>query len=270
MAWSESHDLHFLEEMMSEEPWRVAHGTTHRSRSWGNIARRLNERTEAPLFHVDVRAVRSRFAVLKRHFFRQDTEERRASGISPPLRCDKDRLLEEAIALFDDSQRQRAEDRTAAEAEHAEALEVREIAMRRTRKESFDSVENLPENCEEPPPRQRRITGIEATYKFLTDKLERNHTIRSEGMDRMERIATDGLSLLRDYLETQRRQQENSINGMSLLRENLEARRLQYEQAMTLMRKMHEDHQKRMQQIISDQHEMVKIFTEMTKSLKKD
>ena len=78
--WKPDHDLIFLREVITEEPYNYKLGSKERGAAWTTIAERLNSLTSHG-FRVTQRSVRERFDKLMKEYEKMEQDESRASGV---------------------------------------------------------------------------------------------------------------------------------------------------------------------------------------------
>ena len=103
MEWKQECDLLLLQEIVVSES-----STSERGKVWEEITHRLNENEVFGNRLASKRAVRDRYSLLAKKYRKKMTEEANASGISPEL-TETDKLLEQIIEMFEESDREGGE-----------------------------------------------------------------------------------------------------------------------------------------------------------------
>ena len=101
-------DLLLLQEIIVSEPYKFKASTRERKLVWDSITERWNA---VELFSNRLgnkRAVRDRYSLLAKKYKRRMAEEEGASGISPEM-TETDKLLEQIIEMFEESDREGGE-----------------------------------------------------------------------------------------------------------------------------------------------------------------
>ena len=170
-----------ISEIFQERPWEKKSGSIDRSLSWDRIANILNLLDG---FSVNQRSVRDRFNHLLTKYKQKRNMEERASGINPD-HSEMDDHLEELDSLFTESEREKEEQnkmrREKADEDKTKALELRQQSL-----ESFSETrKRLLEEDDEPRlPKRSKKKDVLA---FLTDKNERETSLREKELEMKER-----------------------------------------------------------------------------------
>ena len=90
-----------VRELLLFEPWKY-HGSVERGHTWKRISESLNA-LEHPIFKVDDRAVRDRYKLLEKKFKKKESDEYKASGISPDVETEVELGIRDIIEQFNDS-----------------------------------------------------------------------------------------------------------------------------------------------------------------------
>ena len=107
MEWKQECDLLLLQEIVAREPFKFKSSTRERGKVREEITQRLNENVFGNRLGSK-RAVRDKYSVLAKKYRKKMTEEGKASGISPEL-TETDKLLEQIIEMFEESDREGGE-----------------------------------------------------------------------------------------------------------------------------------------------------------------
>ena len=81
MKWTQLHDKLFVREILLMQPWSSRKASTERGEVWLRIATSLNS-LQSPIFRVNQRSVRDRYAVLEKKYKKKVQDETLASGTS--------------------------------------------------------------------------------------------------------------------------------------------------------------------------------------------
>ena len=105
MEWKTECDLLLLEEIVVSGPYQYKSSTRERGKIWEDITERLNANDAFKNRLGNKRAVRDRYTLLAKKFKKRMAEEERASGVSPEM-SEQDKLLEQIIERFEESDRE--------------------------------------------------------------------------------------------------------------------------------------------------------------------
>ncbi|PIK45664.1 putative PERQ amino acid-rich with GYF domain-containing protein 2-like [Apostichopus japonicus] len=79
MKWTEAKDIILCKEVALQNPFQFRRGSLERGKVWSGVATELRKQS----FKVDQRAVRDRYNSLKNKVQKNNSQDKRASGISP-------------------------------------------------------------------------------------------------------------------------------------------------------------------------------------------
>ncbi|XP_071851133.1 uncharacterized protein [Apostichopus japonicus] len=191
MKWTEAKDIILCKEVTLQNPFQFRRGSLERGKVWSGVATELRKQS----FKVDQRAVRDRYNSLKNKVQKNNSQDKRASGISPEetesqreLRV----LLEDLANQEDDAE---LLPKTNASEEEQRRLDGQEVQKRacesfvETRKRHFADKENMP---------RKRNSGSDA-LQFLHQKMELEREMRKE------ELAMRRAEVKRDEAERDRR-----------------------------------------------------------------
>ena len=82
MEWTETHDILLLREIMTSDLFKFKKGSVQRGERWEEITDNLNDISDPSFSLKDKRAVRDRWALLRKKY-KSKLREEAASGISP-------------------------------------------------------------------------------------------------------------------------------------------------------------------------------------------
>ena len=127
MEWKQECDLLLLQEIVVSEPFKFKSSTRERGKVWEEITERLNEKEIFGNRLGNKRAVRDRYSLLAKKYRKKMTEEAKASsGISPEM-TETDKLLEQIIEMFEESDRD-------VEKIHSRSSKIRRMRGKKQRK----------------------------------------------------------------------------------------------------------------------------------------
>ena len=145
---------------------------------WEEITHRLNENEVIGNRRGSKRAVRDRYSLLPKKYTKKFTEEGKASGISPEL-TETDKLLEQIILMFEESDREGGENsqqvEQSKENEREKAEEMWNLSMLGVTLKRWAA-----DDCEVIP--KKRGSGIE-TLLYLRYKAEKQFELRKEELE---------------------------------------------------------------------------------------
>jgi len=210
MVWDDHKDEVLCREVLLFEPYQFKPRSRERGNGWKAIAENLTACATLH-FRVDARAVRERVgAIVKRHK-QKNTDELKASGVSPEHTSLDDALEEitqkmvEAEKYHDETTQQNVQ-KNQQEAQKAE--ETRQLALEtlgETSKRKSDDFEN-PTTAKKRP----RSSGSE-TLVYLREKAAKDRDIKLGEMD-----------LRRQELELRKQEVENTKQQQNLMFEHLQ------------------------------------------------
>ncbi|XP_044166284.1 uncharacterized protein [Acropora muricata] len=134
--WKRHHNILFLKEVLSLEPYRFKNGSKERGEIWNQFASNLNGKPDSGL-NTTQRGVRTQYDKLIEDFVQKEREEKKATGIDADY-DELDQLLndtyERASDAAADLARQAKEKEKAACDEKQQAEDIRTQAMERQEK----------------------------------------------------------------------------------------------------------------------------------------
>lgn len=208
MRWTDEHDVVLLREMFLFEPWNFKYASKERGQCWERISESLNQ-IQRPQFKVSQRSVQDRYGVLEKSYKKKNSEEERASGISPN-ETEADIALADIIERFEESSKEhketsekkkREQEVDAAKAEEMRARSLETYSETRKRNGSDD---------QSPTTSKRRNTGSE-TLKFLIEKSENEKFLKESEIEMRKR----DFDLRKEELELKREESKNQMNFLS-------------------------------------------------------
>lgn len=201
MRWSQAHDILFLREVLFQEPYQHRHGSVERGDIWEEIANTLNKIAE-PKFTVSKRSVRDRYSTLSKNYKKRNSEEMKASGISPEV-TEVDEALEDLVQRFDEADEefklQSATKKAKIEEDIAAAQEIRQ--------KSLDTMGELPP---QESARKSRNNGSD-TVNYLREKMEMESQIKREELELNRQQA----EIQHQQLIQQQQTQQQILNQMN-------------------------------------------------------
>ena len=202
MRWSEAHDILLLREVLFREPYQHRHGSVERGDIWEEIATALNEIAE-PKFSVSKRSVRDHFNTLSKNYKKRNSDEIKASGITPEV-TEVDEALEDLIQRFEEADEefklQSANKKAKIEEDLAAAQEIRQ--------KSLDTM------GDSPPPesgKKNRNNGSD-TVTYLRQKMEIESQLKREEIELNRQQAEIQHQQLIQHQQTQQ-QMLNQMNS---------------------------------------------------------
>lgn len=159
MTWTEEKDKIMLTAMAGEGVFDTKAGSRERGSTWQAVADSLNCQ-ELQRFNVNQRSVRDRFNILAKKVKTKLLKEEKESGGGESDLSESEKLVEELIAMSDESDK-RSEDqsdakREAVAKEKKQALEMRERALERLGETRKRTEGEKPEEKKAATKRRRR------------------------------------------------------------------------------------------------------------------
>nr|XP_058972429.1 putative uncharacterized protein DDB_G0274435 [Pocillopora verrucosa] len=234
MEWTQECDLLLLQEIVVSQPYKFKPSTRDRGQVWEGITARLNA-TE--LFHDRLRnkrAVRDRYQLLSKKFKNKMAEEERAGGISPEM-TETDKLLEQIVEQFEESERDAGEQSEKndqnKENERKKAEEMRNRSM-----EKLGETQKRKETAEDgqqTTPR-KRSSGSE-TLVYLREKAEREFELRQEELEVKKKEQSAQLQMFQ-YMQQQLQQQQQQQQQQ--MQVQIQQQQLQNQMLLALIEKI--------------------------------
>ena len=212
MEWKEECDLLLLQEIVVSEPFKFKSSTRERGKVWEEITERLNENEVFRNRLGSKRAVRDRYSLLAKKYRKKMAEEAKASGISPEL-TETDKLLEQIIEMFEESDREGGENSQQVEQnkenERKKAEEMRNRSMEKLgetlKRKAADDGQVTP---------KKRGSGTE-TLVYLRDKAEKQFELRKEELEVKKKEQSQQMQMfqaMQQQLQQQQQQQQMQVH----------------------------------------------------------
>lgn len=218
--WTKAHDTQLCREVLALEPYKYKNGSNEAGKIWTDIAQSLKNCQQLKFKqNRSQRAVRERFSLLQAKQKEKESEEIRASEISPE-QDELDVLLEEITEREKAAEENKEDVNRKKENDKATAEEMRKQAMERMgqtkeRKNQEDNEGDIKE-------KRKRRNGNDAV-EFLKEKCEREMTLREKEIEMKKKEQQDKASqfevmfnqqqtLLQAMQQQQAQQQQQSQN----------------------------------------------------------
>ena len=236
MEWKPECDILLLQEIIVSEPYNYKASTRERGKIWDEITEteRLNASDAFANKLKQKRAVRDRYSLLAKKYKKKMTDEETASGISPEM-SEMDKLLEQIIERFEESDREAADRADQADRgrdnERKKAEEMRKRSMEKlgeTMKRKAD--EDQGESCTP----KKRASGSE-TIVYLKEKAEKDFDLRKEELE-IKKKDHDQQSQMFLYMQQQLQQQQQQQHQQLQLQH--QQQQLQTQLLMALIEKL--------------------------------
>ena len=239
MKWTQLHDQLFVREILLMQPWTTRKASTERGEVWLRIVTSLNS-LQSPVFRVNQRSVRDRYAVLEKKYKKKIQDETLASGIS----CEEnevDLAMDEIVSLFLEAdiehERVATEKKKKFEEEANQAAEMRQQSLEsfgETRKRSGSA------NSEATGTKRKRSSGSDMVL-YLREKSEREAELKKNELEIMKEQAVKDHELKENEMKLRKEAMEASQNqNNSMMNQLVELQRVQQQQFMQLMRQQQE------------------------------
>lgn len=230
MEWKTECDLLLLQEIVVSEPYQYKASTRERGKIWEDITERLNA-TEAfgnRLGHK--RAVRDRYALLAKKFKKRMAEEESASGISPEM-SETDKLLDQIIERFEESDREACENSEQGEKNKENDRKKAEEMRKRSMEKLGETKKRKAEDGEVTP--RKRASGSE-TLVYLREKAEKEFDLRKGELEVKKDEQSAQLQMFQFMQQQLQQQQQQQQQQMQLQQQQ---QQLQNQLLMTLIEK---------------------------------
>ena len=206
MVWTRQHEEILVREIFTYEPYNYKSGTTQRGELWKLIAESLNT-LEDPLFTVNHRSVRERYAILEKNFKRKKADEEKATGIAPDEPTEFENALEDIVAKFEEIElltlKEREENNHAAEKERETATEMRKQCMETHSESAKRKMEEPASDSSDSKVKRKRRTGDD-TLSFMREKMNIDRALKEKELD----IAAKREENLQKMLDQQQKQNQ--------------------------------------------------------------
>ena len=240
-VWKEVHDGHLITELLVVEPYNHKPGSKERGLAWKLIAENLNSLPDQG-FRVTARSVRDRFLKLLENFKKNETAEKRASGIAGAEYNHLYRGLQDISERMEEAQltweEAKVKDKVNEDKENKRADDMRKKAVERLGETRKRKVEE--DGTAETPKKRKRA---------------------SEAVMLMEQ----GLKLKQENASQEREFKKEELNERRLARQNLSQ---MMEGQQTFMQNMMQQQQQFMLQMQQTQMQTMAVMTEMLNTIK--
>lgn len=232
MEWKQECDLLLLQEIVVSEPFKFKSSTRERGKVWEEITHRLNENEVFGNRLGSKRAVRDRYSLLAKKYRKKMTEEAKASGISPEL-TETDKLLEQIIEMFEESDREGGENSQQVEQnkenERKKAEEMRNRSMEKLgetlKRKAADNGQVTP---------KKRGSGTE-TLVYLREKAEKQFEIRKEELEVKKKEQSQQMQMFQAMQQQLQQQQQQQQQQMQV---HIQQQQLQNQMLLALIEKI--------------------------------
>ena len=226
--WTDEKDLLLLKEMGGQGIFEYKAGSPEKGGVWQVIASNLNCRND--LFDVlTSRGVRDRFTLLARKYKAKMSKEIKNSGIRGEELAEFELLMEELIALSEESDRKaESETDTAkknAPAHREKATEIRQQAMETMAQRKKLQAEAADEEVKD---KKRRRSGFD-TMSWLAKKTKRDAELKEKEMkdqrekkEKETKERNDMMVLLQKQLQVQIDNQQKQQQRQNMIKQQLE------------------------------------------------
>ena len=127
MSWNDQKDITLMREMLASNLYSFKNGSRERGAKWQDIATSLNVNDG---FSVTGRGIRDRFTTIMRKWKSFENKEKNTSGIGGKKPSEFDVLIEELVALNEESERKSADAKEEKEKsivdQQSKAIEIRQ------------------------------------------------------------------------------------------------------------------------------------------------
>ena len=239
MYCSEEKDIMLLKEMGEQGIFQYKAGSRERGAVWQVIASNLN--CHKDLFDVTARGERDRFTLLSRRYKSKTTQELKVSGTGGEELTEFEVLMEEMIALSEESDKKAESEtenaRANANVDKQKALEIRKKAM----ETMGESKKRLADEDEEVKEKKKRRSGVD-TMSWLKEKIEMDAKLKEkeieeqkQGREIERKERTEQMGLLRQQLQMQVESQQHQQQQQNMIQQQLMALMQQQQQQLQLM-----------------------------------
>lgn len=211
MEWKTECDLLLLEEIVVSEPYQYKSSTRERGKIWEDITERLNANDAFKNRLGNKRAVRDRYTLLAKKFKKRMAEEERASGVSPEM-SEQDKLLEQIIERFEESDREADENAQQGDKNKENDRKKAEEMRKRSMEKLGETRKRQAEEGGKVTPRKRG-SGSE-TLVYLREKAEREFDLRKEELEVKKDEQSAQLQMfqfMQQQLQQQQQQQQQQV-----------------------------------------------------------
>ena len=203
MEWTETHDVLLLREIMTSDLFKFKKGSVQRGERWEEITDNLNHISDPSL--KDKRAVRDRWALLRKKYKSKLREEEAGSGISPDELSEKEQLIEELIEKEESTNKADEEQKKHKEKEKEKSDDIRKKALERcseTKKRKGSSIDVCEDEDEvEKKPKRRRRS--EPLVDFLEEKAKSERELREQELSLRQKEQEQNQRVIQSVLEQQ-------------------------------------------------------------------
>ena len=204
MRWSEQHDVIFLREVLSHEPFNNGRGSLEGGKVWETIAETLNA-LDDPTFHVTQKSVRDRYKNLADNYKKKVASQDKQSGIDVE-ETEVDVALADLIERFNEGDQEFAKQSNGKKAKDA-ADAAKATEMRKRSLETYkESRERLGDDDEKTHKRPRN-NGTD-TINYLREKSEAEIEIRKRELDIKQQEQKNFQTMMAQMSQTVRESQE--------------------------------------------------------------
>ena len=238
MKWTQLHDKLFVREILLMQPWSSRKASTKRGEVRLRIATSLNS-LQSPIFRVNQRSVRDRYAVLEKKYKKKVQDETLASGIS----CEEnevDLAMDEIVSLFHEADIEH--ERVATEKKKFEEEANQPAEMRQQSLESFGETRKRSgsANPEATSTKRKRSSGSDMVL-YLSEKSEREAELKKKELEIMKEQAVKDHELKENDMKLRKEAMEAAQNqNNSMMNQLVDLQRVQQQQFMQLMRQQQE------------------------------
>ncbi|XP_078382732.1 uncharacterized protein LOC144665364 [Oculina patagonica] len=235
MNWTEEKDVMLLKEMGGQGIFHYKAGSRERGAVWQVIASNLN--CHKDLFDVTARGVRDRFTLLSRRYKSKTSRELKGSGTGGDELTEFELLMEDMIALSEESDKKAASARANANADRQKALEIRKKAMEtmgESKKRQADADDEVKEK------KKRRSGGD--TMSWLREKTEIDAKLKEKELEEQKqekeierKERNEQMGLLRQQLQMQIDSQQQQQQQQNIMQQQMMALMQQQQQQLQLM-----------------------------------
>lgn len=222
-----------LQEIVVSEPFKFKSSTRERGKVWEEITERLNENEVFRNRLGSKRAVRDRYSLLAKKYRKKMAEEAKASGISPEL-TETDKLLEQIIEMFEESDREGGENSQQVEQNKENERKKAEEMRNRSMEKLGETLKRKAADDGQVTPKKKRGSGTE-TLVYLRDKAEKQFELRKEELEVKKKEQSQQMQMFQAMQQQLQQQQQQQQQQMQV---HIQQQQLQNQMLLALINKI--------------------------------